>query len=98
MSTQNQLVVASDVTGVRMASWQIASQVLCGALVTQAIEHLRLPTTQADGGQVIYHAFDESSGELMPEDERLDALIRRYRIDAELRIRIVPELEAACHG
>lgn len=95
MSTQHQVVVASDVTGMRTACWQIASQVLCGALVTQAIEHLGLPSSQADGNQIIYHAFDEGSGELLPSEERLDALIQRYRAEVELRVRIVPELEAA---
>lgn len=95
MSSQQLWIVASDVTGQRTAQWPITSQVLCGALVTQAVEQLRLPTSEADGNTIVYHAFEESRGELLPSDERLADLIARYRLDVELRVRVVPELEAA---
>lgn len=95
MSNQPLYVIASDVTGQRTAQWPIAKQAVCGALVTQAVEHLRLPTREAGGESIIYHAFEETRGELLPSDERLEDLIQRYRIDVELRVRVVPELEAA---
>ena len=86
MNTSNQVqVVASDVTGQRLADWQVADQIPCGAILTQAVERLQLPVTQAtDGSPIAYHTFEEGTGEQLPAEERLADVIQRYRLDMEL--------------
>jgi hypothetical protein len=95
--TRQLTIVARDVTGQRTARWGgLSGDTLCSAITVQAVEQLDLPTVQS-GTQdpIIYHCFDEERGERLPAEEKLDDILQRYRQEMELRVRVVPELEAA---
>ena len=91
-------VVASDVTNQRTARWPIADHNMpCSAIVAQGVQALDLPTRQSTGEQVSYNAFSDG-GDLLPGDNSVADIVQRYRIEAELRIRVIPELEGAQGG
>lgn len=99
--TQSQTeIVATDITGMRRASLSVVPTLVWGAVTAQAADRLELPTRQTDDQPIIYHAFDDDSGELLPAETRVADVIERYRGELQvemrqLRITIAPELEAA---
>jgi hypothetical protein len=96
VNTQPQTVVqAMDVTGQRTARLAVSPQSLIGAVIAQAIGLMELPTQSATQEPILYHGFEEGAGELLPPETSVEEVIRQYRVEAELRVRIVPELEAA---
>ncbi len=89
-------IVATDVTGQRGTRWTVFTNTLWGAVTSQAVEMLNLPTAElATHTPIVYHCFEDSAGELLPAEESVADVIERYQVDLEVRVRIVPELEAA---
>ena len=97
MDNRSQLdIVATDVTGQRGSRWSVPITMLWGAVTSQAVERLDLPTLElATHTPIVYHCFEDSAGELLPAEERVVDVLERYRIELEVKVRIVPELEAA---
>ena len=87
-------VLFSDVTGQRSARSQVGPDTPVSALTAQGVDLLDLPLTRSTNEPVIYHSF-EQGGNLLPGGDRVSDVIRRYRLEAELRIRVIPELESA---
>jgi hypothetical protein len=67
------------------------------AVLAQAIGIMELPTESASRERepIIYHCYEDGAGELLPPETPVEEIIQQYRIEAELRVRVVPELEAA---
>lgn len=98
MNAQSQTVVhATDVTGQRSARLAVPPQSLIGAVIAQAIGVMDLPTESASQERqpIVYHGYEEGAGELLAPETPVAEIIQQYRIEAELRVRVVPELEAA---
>jgi len=97
MNDQSQLeIVATDVTGQRRAAWSVPTVALWGAVTAQAVDRLNLPTQElATRNSIVYHCFEDQAGELLPAEESVAQVVERYRVEMEMRVRIVPELEAA---
>jgi len=98
VNTQTQTIVhATDVTGQRSARLTVPPQSLMGTVIAQAIGLMDLPTESASRERepIIYHCYEDGAGELLPPETSVEEIIRQYRIEAELRVRVVPELEAA---
>ncbi len=89
-------ITASDVTGQRTACWLADTEQEWGTVTAQAIDILDLPVKQS-GTQdpIVYHCFEETQGERLPSEQKLADVLERYRLDTQVRVRVVPELEAA---
>ena len=87
-------VLFKDVTGQRSATCRVGFDTPIAAVTAQGVDLLDLPETRDAHDPVIYHSFSER-GDLLPAGDTVSDVVRRFKIDAELRIRVIPELESA---
>jgi hypothetical protein len=95
MNERQVMVKAWDVTGQRHAQWPAPASAVFAAILGQAVSQLRLPTEGFAAQPIIYNGYDDAGGELIPADDTVETVLQRFRLEAVLAVRVIPELEAA---
>ncbi len=92
MTSQYQLVVA-DETDQKQTDLNLRGNTSWAEVSAQSVELLDLPT-HVGGEPVIYHIYDDKTGEALLPGESVSDVVQEA--EERFRVRLAPEMKPAC--